>query len=187
MLYLLFIVFSSAIVAVLNIFIGNMGVLYAVLSVIIAVIAVVAIDGIFAFIVRWVMPKKWFTVDKSYFSVGKKKARFLEKIGIKKWKDLIPELGGFTSFHKNKISDPTNNEFVSRYIIEANYGIMCHFTGMVFGFIIMAFYPPYAFNIALPVAVINLFMNYLSFAILRYNLPKLRVLYKYNEKRNNNK
>ena len=132
---------------------------------------------------RWLLPKKWFNSPKKFFSAGKKEARFYEKLGIKKWKDRIPEFGGFTSFSKSKIFDPKNNEYVIRYITEANYGVMVHITGMVFGFLIIFILPKFWYLVGLPVAVINLIYNALSLVILRYNLPKLHVLYKFNSKK----
>lgn len=145
---------------------------------------VIAIDGIFATVVRWLLPEKMFAIDKKSFVGKKKECFFYEKIGIKSWKDKVLELGSVTSFRKNKISDPKNNEWVSRYILEANYGVAVHLCGMLFGFLAM-FCCPKSFRlcVGLPICVVNLFYNFLSFAILRYNLPKLHVLYKYNKKR----
>ncbi len=151
-----------------------------------ATVAVIAIDGLLAFVIRWLLPAKWFSHDKKFFAGRKAECRFYEKIGIKKWKDKVPELGDLTGFRKNKISDPTNNEFIARYILEANYGLTLHFLGMIFGFLIMLIYPQFALNIAFPVAVVNFGFNFLSFAILRYNLPKLHTLYKFNLRRAKN-
>lgn len=155
---------------------------YVVLGVILNVVAVIAADGITAFVIRWLLPKKWFDGDKGGFAAGKKEARFLEKTGIKKWKDRIPELGMFTAFRKNKISDPKNNEYVKRYILEANYGVAIHAASMLAGFVIIFLAPEYKWCFGVPVAIVNAVYNGLSLAILRYNLPKLHRLYKINEK-----
>ena len=154
-------------------------ILYTVLS----IVAVIAIDGIFATIVRWTLPKKWFGVDKGWFSAGKKECRVYEKLGIKKWKDKVIELGAFTGFRKNKIADPSNNEYVERYIVEANYGVAVHITGVLFGYLVMLVFLPYWFCIGLPVAVVNMVLNSMPLMILRYNLPKLHTLYRINAKR----
>ena len=154
------------------------------LSVVLAVITIVIIDAILAFIVRWILPKKWFSINSTIFTPSKKITRFYEKLGVKKWKDKVPDLGGLTGFRKDKISDPKNNEFVGRYIIEANYGVGVHLVSIVLGFVIVLFYLPNALNILLPVAVVNALINYMSFITLRYNLPKLRTLYKFNARHN---
>lgn len=155
---------------------------FVVLGVILNVVAVIAADGITAFVIRWLLPEKWFGGDKVGFAAGKKEARFLEKTGIKKWKDKIPELGMFTAFRKNKISDPKNNEYVKRYILEANYGVAIHAASMFAGFAIIFLAPMYKWCFGVPVAIVNVVYNGLSLAILRYNLPKLHRLYKINEK-----
>ena len=67
--------------------------------------------------------------------------------------------------------------------MEANYGVVVHITGVIFGFLVILILPKFWYCVGLPVAVINLFYNYLSLMILRYNLPKLHVLYKYNQKK----
>ncbi len=151
------------------------------LSVTLTTVAVIIIDGIFATIVRHFLPNKWFDRNKKYYVAGKKECRFYEKLKIKKWKEKVPELGFFTAFSKSEIKDPRNNEYVERFILEANYGIAVHIAGVIFGFIV-AFYR--TINIGLWVAIVNAVLNLLPILILRYNLPKLHALYKFNEKTN---
>lgn len=187
MWYCLFILFCMAVIAAVNIVVSvpifGFDAFYVVVAVIIYVVVVIAVDGIAAFTVRYLLPKKWFDIEKSHFCASKKESRFYEKIGIKKWKDKVLELGQFTGFRKNKISAPKDNEFIGRYIVEANYGVGVHIGCIVSGFSIMAFYPPYWLCFGLPVAVVNAFINFLSYAILRYNLPKLHVVYKFNQRK----
>ena len=38
--------------------------------------------------------------------------KIYNKLKVKKWKDKIPEIGHFTGFRKNKISDPKNPEYI---------------------------------------------------------------------------
>lgn len=191
MLYLTSIFVLAAIVAVINaIFVApayGMNGWLLVLYVAVSVVGVIAIDGVFATLVRWVLPKKFFGVDKKRFAAGRRECRFYEKIGIKRWKDKVLELGVFTAFSKKKIADPTNNEYVSRYIIEANYGIAVHAACSLFGFLVCLFFPRFWYSVGIPVAVVNMFYNNLSLHILRYNLPKLHTLYRINEKREKRK
>ena len=146
--------------------------------------AEIIINGLFAGIVRWVLPKKWFTADKNYFSAGKNERKFYEKLGIKKWKDKVLELGCFTNFRKNKIADPKSVEYVERYILEANYGVVVHFVLMLISFLVIFIYPlEYWYCFGAPVAIVSIFLNALPLFILRYNLPKLYTLRKINLKR----
>ncbi len=151
------------------------------LAVVLLVIIQIIIDTIFATVVRWLLPEKFFTIDKVKFCASKKEMRFYEKIGIKKWKDKALELGAVTGFRKNKLSNPNDNEYIKRFIIEANYGIVVHIFCIVFGFLIMLanlFYP--LFWVTLPITLTSVFLNLLPIFILRYNLPKLHTLYKFN-------
>lgn len=187
MLYYGFIFICMAVIAVLNYFFAapvyGFDIGFIILAVVISVVAVVVVDLIFAGIVRWLLPRKWFSHEKKRFSAGKRECRFYEKIGIKKWKDKIPELGKLTNFRKNKITDPTNNEYIARYIMEANFGIGVHLSGIITGFSIILIYPAYWMCFGLPVAIVNVVYNCLSLFILRYNLPKLHTLYRLNERR----
>lgn len=187
MIYFSSIILAAVIVGAVNYFFNfaafNFNAWNIVLCVVVSLVAVIAIDGLFATLVRWICPKKWFTVEKEGFAASKTECRFYEKLGIKKWKDKVVELGFFTGFRKNKIADPNNNEYVARYIIEANYGIGVHVAGMIFGFLVCLVFPAHWYSIGLPVGFVNMIVNSLSFMILRYNLPKLRTLYRINAKR----
>lgn len=185
-LYLGTIIFNTILIIVVNFFFYSpikeqFSIVEFSLAVVLLVVIEIVIDIIFATIVRWIMPEKFFSIDKLYFSASKKEMRFYEKIGIKKWKDKALELGAVTGFRKNKLYSPNDNEYVKRFILEANYGIMVHVYCIVFGFLVMLanlFYP--FVYVTLPIAIVNLVFNLLPIFILRYNLPKLHSLYKFN-------
>ena len=187
MIYLFSIIIASVILGVVNYFFNfaafGFNAWNIVLCVSVSVVAAIAIDSVFATIVRWLCPKKWFSVDKERWAAKKKECRFYEKLGIKKWKDKVIELGFLTGFRKNKIADPNNNEYVGRYIVEANYGIGVHIACMIFGYLVCLVFPAHWYSIGLPVGFVGMVLNLLSFMILRYNLPKLRTLYRINLKR----
>lgn len=187
MFYICFIIISMATIGVFNYFFGvpiyGFSVWEIVLFVCVDTVAVIAIDGVFAAIIRHLLPNAWFTGEKKGFCAGKKERRFYEIVGIKRWKDAVLELGVFASFRKNKIAKPNDNEYIGRYIMEANYGIAVHIACVTVGFTVCLIPPSYAVNIGLPVACVNAFLNLLPIFILRYNLPKLCAVYKLNEKR----
>ena len=107
MLYLLSILFCVIIIAMLNILFLPQTLGFAFWQIIIwsvvATISVIVIDGLMATLIRWICPQKWFVFGKKIFVAKKKECFFYEKLGIKKWKDKVLELGQFTSFRKNKI------------------------------------------------------------------------------------
>ena len=192
MLYLVVILIGMILISGLNIlFNSSLEWHYIILATILFVVASVIIDGIVAFIIRKI-PYKWLKSESKFFEVSKKEIRFYEKIGIKKWKNLVPELGGFTSFHKNKIVDPHNNEYLEKFVLEVNYGIVIHLLSFFTSFLIL-FIDYNMFNnslvwltIGLPVAVVNAILIVLPAFILRYNLPRLKILIKINNRSKKN-
>lgn len=146
------------------------------------IIAVIGIDAIFAFLIRR-LPSKWFKKDCGLFKIFKWERKYYERIGIKNWKDKIPEWGKLTSFSKSKLENPNDNTYVSRFLLECRYGELIHLVGMLLGFLIIFILPiKYCLNFAIPVAIVNAFLNYPSYAILRYNRPKLLVLFERNRR-----
>lgn len=155
---------------------------YLIVAVVVSTIAVIAIDAITATIVR-LLPNKWFNPFYKRFKVFKWEKNFYHKLGIKKWKDLVPEIGHFTGFRKNKVKEPDNNEYIYRYLMEACYGRVGHYASFYTGFLIIFLFPLKYWNcIGLPVAIVNVIMNAMSWTILRYNTPKLIAVYKRNER-----
>lgn len=148
----------------------------------ISVLVVFLIDAFLAFVIRR-LPSRWFDFRKKFFHIFKWEKNFYEKQKIKKWKDKIPELGQFTNFSKSKIEDPTNNEYIERFLLEICYGEVIHFTSIILGFVIIFIFDlRYCWCMGLIVAIANGIINYLSFAILRYNRPKLTTIHKRNER-----
>ena len=107
-------------------------------------------------------------------------------MNIKAWKDKVPELGGFTSFHKDKIQDPTSVQYIERFLLEIDYGWVIHIISSFTGFLILLMdYKIFiggnmsvGLSIGIPIAVINAILNLLPAFILRYNYPRLRALLK---------
>ncbi len=142
-----------------------------------ATIAVIFVDGVTAAICR-ALPAKVANPDKKDFQVSAKEKKFYEKLKIRKWKDRIPEIGHFTGFRKNKLADPKSVEYLDRFLLECAYGEIGHLVSCVSGFLILLCFRVYPlwFAVAIPVAVINVFLNLPSFMVLRYNSYKLRIL-----------
>ena len=150
---------------------------FFVFSVVISTVYQFAIDGLFAWIVNH-MPDKWFE-NKKFFEVSKREQKFYEKIGIRSWKDKVWELGGLGGFSKAKIDDPKNPEYSRRFLIESYKGEIDHIIGMIVGFSVIFLFPlKFAWIVGVPIAIVNLVLNYMPVMILRYNTPKLKVLNK---------
>ncbi len=150
----------------------------------IAVAALVLIDAIVATTAR-LLPAAFADHEKKIFTVSAKEKKFYEKIKIRKWKDKVPEIGHFTGFRKNKLEDPQSVAYVDRFLLESCYGEIGHFFSCIFGFFILLLFPisKIWLAVAIPAAIVNVFLNVPSLFILRYNSYKLKVLRKANLKK----
>lgn len=180
-LYLSIILISMIIISVLNICLGTGFLGYSVGEVIcwvcLSVLCEIIIDLILAGLCQK-FSEKSMSPDKRFFNVNKKERKFYEKLGIKKWKDKVLELGALGGFRKNKIKDSNSPEYLYRFLIESNKGIMTHILNILFGPLVIFCIPlKYWLVISLPVIIVNTFLSLLPIFILRYNIPKLKVAY----------
>lgn len=181
LLYILVISISTAIIILSNFFgSGNIelnNLLHLSIDTVIGVIAVIAWDGLMAFLIRRALPMSWFSPGKKIFNVSKKEKKFYQSIKIKSWKDKIPELGGFTSFHKNELSSSNDVEYLKRFIIESNYGVVIHIENALLGFMIFLIPMCSAPSIWIPIFAVNLVLSMLPVFVLRYVTHTLNRLY----------
>lgn len=186
LIYTIVILFFMTLVSVLNILFNPMYAdkwwLYIILVVAFTVL-VILLDGVVAFIIRK-LPEKWFSQNKGIYKTAKWEMKFYNFLKVQKWKDHVPELGSFTGFHKNKVVDPFDNDYIARFILEARYGVAIHYFSAPASFLILlADYRLYTgqsniwLTIALPVALVNVVLILLPAFILKYNLPKLVRIY----------
>lgn len=182
-IYSVIISITLIIVYLLNLLRGYTDILYILKWTSIDILVVFIIDAIIAFVIRR-LPEKWFVYKYKVFKIFKWERKFYEAIKIKKWKDKIPELGQLTNFKKNKVREPKNSEYLLRYLMECVYGETIHFLSIILGFLILLINPKCCLYFGLPIAIANGIISYLSFAILRYNRPKLTILYNRSVKSN---
>ncbi len=189
MLYLIIILVTIAVVTAANLLftipITPQEIGSALFAVVLATVAIIAVDGITALIIRRLTPKSWYAPPKKLFKVSKKERDFYKAIKIKSWKDRVPELGGFTSFHKDKLESNSDPAYLERFIIEANYGVVIHLVNAILGFVIM--FIPFCASptIWIPVFAVNFILSMLPVAILRYTSYTLQNLYNRCKKKEN--
>jgi hypothetical protein len=184
MLYLTIIIGGAILIAIANTLLSFSFelLLWNLLSVAIGVAAIIAQDGIGALIIRRLTPKKWFLPERRLFTVSAKERKFYTKVKIKKWKDHVPELGLFTGFSKSEIKEADDPEYLGRFLIESNYGVIIHVANAIFGFVI-AFIPICsAPSIWIPIYAVNFVLSILPVAILRYTSHTLAKLYQRSKK-----
>lgn len=166
-----------SLIAIVNILLGFVTPLWALFWVAVLAIASGLIDGVVAITIR-LLPKNLFQPNNKAFKVSERKINFYKKLGVKKWKEKVPDLGQFANFKKNKIENPFSLKYMHRFLVENCYGDMIHIVSAFMGFFIILFTPlKLSFTIALPIALINFVINYMPMMIQRYNRPKLLNIY----------
>ena len=142
-------------------------------------VGVIALDGLLAWIIRWTfLPERWFTPEVRLFHTPGKERKLYRTLKIRQWKHLVPEFGGFTGFHKDKLQSAKDADYLCRFITENNYGTVIHLANAVFGFALLALPFGSRLGIALPVALVNMILSLMPYMILRYNTPTLCRLYR---------
>jgi hypothetical protein len=184
-LYLSVIGVAMAIIAAVNIALGLAAWYYIVLAVIWCTALQFALDGAIAIIINK-MPDSLFGVDNRLYRVSKGEKTLYKKLKVRLWKDKVWELGGLGGFSKKQLLEPSNPKYIEKFIIECNKGVATHRLSYPIGFLAMLTVSGVCpFTIALPVALVNLFLNILPTLALRYNTPKLKsMLMRMNRKAN---
>ena len=107
------------------------------------------------------------------------KKKLYKTVKVRLWKDKVWELGGLGGFSKKKLISPDDPAYIEKFIIECNKGVVTHRLSYPIGFLVMlTLGGTCSLTIALPVAVVNLFLNILPTLVLRYNTPMLQGMLK---------
>lgn len=175
-LYLSIIGAAMALIGAVNIAFDTASAIYVVVAVILCTALQFALDGLIAIVINK-LPDRLFGVDNPAYSVSEWEKRLYKKLKVRKWKDKVWELGGLGGFSKKKLADPNSPEYIEKFIIECNKGVLTHRLSYPAGFLpMLIFRNACAFSVALPVAAVNLFLNILPTLALRYNTPKLKAI-----------
>lgn len=177
-LYLSIIGIAMALISAVNIAVG-VAPWYDVIAAVVWCTALqFALDGFWAIVINK-MPNAWFGVENPLYHVSEWERKLYKKLKVRRWKDRVWELGGLGGFSKKVLREPDNPAYIERFIIECNKGVLTHRLSYPVGFLAMLTLPnTCAFTVALPVAVVNLFLNILPTLALRYNTPMLQAALK---------
>ena len=188
MFYIITVTVTTALVTALNIYLGGIfsptALIRELLLTLLGILAVFIIDALFAFIIRR-LPERFFAPNAPAFNVPKWERNLYRRSKINKWKRHVPEWGCFTGFHKDKLQDPNDSAYVSRFLLESNYGVAGHIAGAIFGFAIIFIPVLHPLAAALPIALVNALLSLMPTAVLRFNTPALRGLLKRNLNKEN--
>ena len=173
-LYLSVIGIAMAVIAAVNIIFSTASPLVIIFSVVLCTALQFALDGLIAIVINK-MPDSLFGTENPMYHVTKAEEKLYKKLKVRLWKDKVWELGGLGGFSKKSLADRSNPEYIEKFIIECNKGVLTHRLSYPIGFLPMGFYRGIlALSVALPVAIVNLFLNILPTLVLRYNTPKLK-------------
>lgn len=177
-LYLSTIGIAMLIISAVNIVFGTAPWYFIVIAVIWCTALQFALDGGIAILINK-MPDGWFGVKNPLYHVSEWEQKLYKKLRVKFWKDKVWELGGLGGFSKKHLTDPSDPGYIEKFIIECNKGVLTHRLSYPIGFLAMLTLPGIcALTIALPVAIVNLYLNILPTLALRYNTPKLILILK---------
>ena len=114
--------------------------------------------------------------------------RFYVKIGIRRWKDKIPETGGLlVGFSKSAVADRHDNTYLLKFLKETCYAELMHIISIPCGFLVLLLtfawdsIPHFIAWFGLPVAIVNAVLQLLPIFVQRYVRPFLLSAYRYNE------
>jgi len=177
-LYLSVIGISVAVISFFNILFETASWYYVIIAAIWCTTLQFAFDGLIAIIINK-LPDKWFSAYSPLYRVSDFERALYKKLNVRLWKDKVWELGGLGGFSKKRLIEPESPEYVERFIIECNKGVLTHRLSYPVGFLAILTLPNICgLTVALPVAVVNLFLNVLPTIVLRYNTPMLISLLK---------
>lgn len=148
-----------------------------------SVMLLLVINIFFASTIRFIVPMKSINPFSKIYRVYPWEKKVYVALGIRKWKDKIPELGKtLENFDKSSLSDPHNNEYVLRFIRMTIKAEIMHKLSAWFGLLIIFVNLKLFLVVGLPLIICNFIINIMPVMVQRYNRPKLLLLYKRNER-----
>ena len=186
-----------AIIIIASIFTAILGVLIGVnflgatdgevlLVILLSLLCLLLIDAVVALIIHK-LPKKLMNPYKKIYKVFLWEKKFYHALGIRKWKDKIPETGkALTGFGKSKVESMDDTDYLYTFMIETVYAEVLHFWSAIFGFFIVFISPKLFVVVGLPLALANVILQIMPVMVQRYNRPKLMLAYERAKKNKQN-
>ncbi len=113
-----------------------------------------------------------------HYSVQPWEEKIYLKLGVRKWKDKIPELGKlFAGFDKSQIGDKSNNDHVLYFISQTITAEYIHSFSAVLGLLAIFACLQTWHIVGIPLLLANTIINVMPVMVQRYNRPKLMKLY----------
>lgn len=186
--YLAVIFGGTGLIALLAALAGGVPAGKAVLAAVSTSAAAFFADAVCALATRWCVPERKMNPFARVWKVHHFERRFYVKIGIRRWKDKIPETGGLlVGFSKSAVADRHDNTYLLKFLKETCYAELMHIISIPCGFLVLLLtlawdsIPHFIAWFGLPVAIVNAVLQLLPIFVQRYVRPFLLSAYRYNE------
>ena len=138
-------------------------------------IAIICFPSIIISIVVKLLPKKLFKADNPFFKVRNFENKILLFLGVRNWKDKIPDAGAYLDkFSKRNLSEPKNKEYIDEFITQSIYAESIHNLSILWGIISLKFLSKdIRYKVGVPIVILNSFLHGLPVLVQRYLRPKL--------------
>ena len=124
-LYLSIIGVAMAVIAACNVALQTAAWYYVVIAVIWCTALQFGLDGLIAILINK-MPDRWFGVNNPLYRVSERERTLYKRLRVRLWKDKVWELGGLGGFSKKNVQEPNNPQYIEKFIIECNKGVLTH-------------------------------------------------------------
>ena len=130
-----------------------------------------------------IVPEKWFNPFRRVYKISPREKNIYLKLKIKKWKDVIPELGKLGGFAKNKCKEPNNPQYIFKFLTETCIAETLHLLSAISGILVLIILPKqFFFTMSLPIFLLNALLHIMPMLVQRYIRPKLLKIYNRLEK-----
>ncbi len=183
LIILIGLIFTTALSLSIGYFVLSVSYTSILLTILFSVLFLFFVDAVVAIIVR-ILPKKLVNPFNKIYTVHKWETKLYLKLGVRKWKDLIPETGKMlVGFDKHKLANLSDNEYLFIFMRETVYAEIMHFISAILSFFVVFINLKLWLIVGLPTAIVNFILQILPVIVQRYNRPKLMLAYKRNEKK----
>lgn len=176
--YLAVILGAPSLLALIAILAGGLAPLFAFLAAYATTALAFGIDALAALSVRYLMPKWAMDARRHFWHVHRCERAIYVRLGIRRWKDKIPEAGGLlVGFSKKHVTDAKSPTYLLHFLSETCYAELMHLISIPLGFAVILAFPAQLAYFGLPVALINALLNLLPILVQRYVRPFLLAQY----------
>ncbi len=123
------------------------------------IVFLVVLNGISALITTRLFPLKRININSKLFTIFSCEKQIYEKLGVRKFKDRIPEIGGAISGFSKSSFTGTDVDYLERFIKETIISELVHFVEIIVCLLVFVFFNEYVLNFVWPLFLLNTYFN----------------------------